>query len=183
MKGIKIDLEKFDLHGLVKYTLDFLQDYLPPGYAIPWIYNLGDKPVYYKNEADPDAIGRDYYNELVNEEKLLYFDFSESNLGMPVICADGYAYLLDDELDENEEDKLKEYNRGGGYNQEKYFSMGDSENLGYLLKYHDGELTIWSARHSGGGCLVPPPSIDVEEYCGIFDEPMYKFINKFIRNS
>ncbi|MDD4170060.1 MAG: hypothetical protein PHD36_07390 [Desulfotomaculaceae bacterium] len=164
MRGLKIDLEKFDLQGLVKHTLEFLRDYLPPSYAIPWIYNLGDKPVYYKNESDPDAIDRDYYNELVNEGRLLYFDFSESNLGMPIICADGNAYLLGEEND-----------------QEKYFCMSDSENLGYLLKYHDGKLTIWSARHSGGGCLFPPPSINIEEYCGIFDEPMNKFINKFMK--
>lgn len=173
MKKIEIFYEKLDFKSLVGATLEFAGKYFKSYFAIPWIYEVGDSPVYGKDEDDcigsyeniPEHIDRDFMDELTNEGKLLFFTFSTNNIGEPVECANGMSYEID------EDDVL---------NDDFYF--GDTECLGYLFKYNSGILTIQSAVNSSGACMCPS-SISIQENCGVFDDPMYEYIKTFIKNN
>jgi hypothetical protein len=168
---MSIPLGKFDFNGLVQKTLDFAEDCLAsPYFAIPWTVGQKSEPHYGKDEGDetyPDDIpleaDRDYYNEMVCEGKSLFFTFTASNVGEPVECADGKAYGNEGEDDGDEE-----------------LGIGEGDSFGFLLKYQNGLITVSSASSFGGDCMRGP-EIEKTEDCGIFERPMEKFINKFIK--
>lgn len=154
MKEIRLSFEKFMFNEFVEKMFEFACEIMESSYAVPWVYKVGDIPEY-----DEEKDERDYVTELKEEGKQLYFAFSNINIGDPINCADGKEYEIDEE---------------------SRFCLGDTDTVGYLLKYHDGELIINSAVNAGGACVAPPPSIDLEKDCDVFDKPMEKFIKKFI---
>jgi hypothetical protein len=97
--------------------------------------------------------------ELLNDNKLVFIFFSESNIGEPVACADGRSYEIDDELD---------------------FCMGEDECVGFLFQKDGDDLIIHSAMHTGGACVWPPPTVFIEPDCSIFDQPMEAYLQRYI---
>lgn len=134
--------------------LKFAEEIMDPAYSVAWVRNSGDIPQY-----DEDKDERDYLAELKEEGKMLYFTFSNTNVGDPINCADGKEYEIDEDSD---------------------FCLGEADTVGYLIRYDNGDLIINSAVNASGACVAPPPSIDLEADCDVFDEPMAKFIRKFI---
>ena len=155
MKELRVSFEKFDFNGFVNEMYEFACEIMDPSYAVPWVNESGDIPEY-----DEDKDDRDLLLELKAEGKQLYFTFSNVGIEESINCADGEEYEIDEDSN---------------------FGLGEADTVGYLLKLYDGELIINSARNSAGGCMFPPPSIHIEEDCDVFDEPMEKFIKKFIK--
>jgi hypothetical protein len=155
MKEIIVPFEKFNFNGFVKEMLVFASEIMNPAYSVAWVYESGDFPEY-----DEDKEDRDYITELKEEGKCLYFTFSNVNIGDPINCADGNEYEIDEDSD---------------------FCIGDVDTVGYLLQYKDGDLIINSAINAGGACTAPPPSVDIVLDCDVFNEPMERFIRKFIK--
>jgi len=153
MKELRVSFEKFDFNGFVHEMYEFACEIMEPSYAFPWVYKSGDMPEY-----DEDKDERNLFYELKDEGKQLYFAFSNVGIEESINCADGKEYEIDEDSD---------------------FGLGEAT-VGYLLKFKDGELIINSAMDCAGGCMVPPPSINIVEDCDVFDEPMERFINMFI---
>ena len=151
MKEIKVDFDKFKFDEFVDAMLNFGLEVAEFSWVVPWIKKSGDEQNY------EEEIERDYLFELKDEGKLLYFDFTTSNSGDPIECADGNKY----EIDESSR-----------------FGMDVSDTIGYLLSYKDGELSINSAMSTGPA--IVRGSIDMRSDCDVFDEPMEEFIQKFI---
>jgi hypothetical protein len=168
---ISVPLDKFDFDGMVKKTLTFAKDNLAsPYFAIPWTVGHKGAPHYGKDgeeETDfddiPEEADRDFYNELTGEGKSLFFTFTASNVGEPVECADGKAYGNDN-----------------GDNEDEELGIGEGDCYGFLLRYDNGMLTVFSASSFGGECMRGP-EIETVEDCGIFEKPMEKFIKKYIK--
>jgi hypothetical protein len=154
MNEIRLSFEKFRFNEFVEKMLEFAGEVMDPAYAVPWVHGVGDIPEY-----DEDKEERDFLTELKEEGKHLYFNFSNSNIGEPINCADGKEYEIDEDSN---------------------FCLGEADSVGYLLQYQEGEIIINSALNAAGACVAPPPSIDLEKDCDVFDKPMEKFIKKFI---
>jgi len=90
---------------------------------------------------------------------MIYFAFSNTNIGEPINCADGKEYEIDEDSD---------------------FWLGEADTVGYLLQYNNGDLIINSAVNAAGACTAPTPSLDIRLNCDVFDKPMEEFIQGFI---
>jgi hypothetical protein len=116
-------------------------------------------------------------NEMKEFGAVLFFPFSESNIGEPIKCADGNQYIVpadcEDDCD-NTELECSECSR----QHERDFCMGDTDCVGYLVSLKEGIITIDSAMYYSGSCTFPPSS-DLKEDCYIFDQPMTEFLNRF----
>jgi hypothetical protein len=164
MKEIKVTPEKFQFDKFVESLLKFQENISEPIYAVPWIFELNEAPNY--NEEGED---RDYLKELKEENKKLYFDFTNVNAGDPVDCADGS--IVGENAFEDEEDEELEA-EGEPF-------WGITETLGYLVEYRDNSVVINSALSYGGDCIFPP-SIDIKTDCKFLDSLMENFIRSFI---
>lgn len=175
MKEIKVDFKKFDYGKFEQDMLNFAEEIVDPHYAVAWIEDIGDAA----NYDSQDESERNYLDELQKDGKLLYFSFSDTNVGEPISCANGERYLLNaDEFDQNEEDDDEYKSVHISYSD---FGIGEGDTIGYLLKLNNGILTINSAYNFGGACTAPPPSITIEG-CDIFDKPMEEYIRRYINN-
>jgi hypothetical protein len=157
MKEIRISAEQFDFPGFFNSMMDFAKDVVDIGYAVAWVKESGDVPVFLS------AASREEWLSKMRDEKLiLFFMFSDAFLGGPQKCADDSVYEITDDTVTD-------------------FYLGHFDVLGYLLQIKNGELIINSGVHFPGACLVPPPSLYIETECGLFDLPMEKFIRTFIK--
>jgi len=154
METITIPFKQFRFNDFMRRMLEFSKEITDIAYAVPWVMDPGDIPEY-----DEDNIGRNYLTELKEEKKYLYLAFSSTNIGEPIHCADKKEYEIDDNFN---------------------FCLGEADTVGYLLKFENGDLIINSAINAAGACTAPPPSIDIEKKCYIFDNPIQKFISEFI---
>lgn len=103
MIDITVNFDDFDIERLIDSTLKFAEKNFPPYFAIPWVEEVGDSPTYSKTVEEEENIeyknlpvnsDRNYVSELMNEKKMVFFTFSNSNQGDPVGCADGKEYHL-----------------------------------------------------------------------------------------
>lgn len=154
MKEIIVPIEKFDFQRFEDKSIEFAKQVLDTDYAVAWVEKSGDIPEYEINYLDRSSL-----LEALNQGKALFFMFTNTNTGDSINCVDGEGYEIDEESD---------------------FCLGDADCVGYLLQIKNGVLTINSAVNSGGACTFPPPSLDIEINCDVFDKPMEKFIKRFI---
>ena len=123
--------------------------------AIASIEKIGDYPDYCF-----DNTSRDFQQEL-KDGLLVFFPFSGSNFGEPISCVDGIERDYQTMAEEEETD----------------LCLGFSDAVGYVFELKNNKFIIKSATDAG----VMSPSVDLEEDCFIFDEPMKKFIESFIK--
>lgn len=164
MKEIRVSPEKFKFNEFVESLLKFQENVADSVYAAPWILELDESPNY--NEEGKD---RDYLMELKEENKKLYFDFTNVNAGDPVDCADGSIIgdnLNEDEDGEEVEDEIEPF-------------WGITETIGLLVEFKENNFVINSALSYGGDCMFPS-SIDIKEDCKFLDDLMEKYVRNFI---
>ncbi|MGV8984381.1 hypothetical protein [Clostridium sp.] len=154
MNKISIRFDKFNFKVFVDDMVTFAAKIMDYDYLVAWVDREGGYPQY--NDENQE---RDYLTELKKEGKMLYFYFSDVNTEDPIKCADGCEYEID---------------------RHSRFGLGHSDTVGYLLNYKEGELSINSAINFGESGPGPFPSINIREDCDVFDEPMERFILKFI---
>ena len=161
MKQLTVPISEFDLSTFIKDILKFnktvVSKEVDPSYAIVVVSEIGGIPNY-----GPESGGRDIYSELVDEGKRLFLPFSSSNIGEPMPCADGNSYEIDEDSD---------------------FCMGDIDCVGYLVEKEGDNLLIQSAINAGGGCPVPPPSVELLEDCDVFEDGMREFLERYINKN
>jgi hypothetical protein len=161
MEEKSITIDNFKLPQFIGSILEFLKTQVSkdfhPSWAIVSVSGPGEVPEY-----GPEDGNRDIESELINENKILFFPFSSSNVGEPIPCADRKSYMIDEDSE---------------------FSLGYTDCAGYLFKYKGGSLIINSAVHAGGACIAPPPSVDIVEDCDVFELPMIEFLNKYIKTT
>jgi hypothetical protein len=158
MQEVRVPINKFDAKGFTNDIIRFLKvevlsDGADPISEICVVTDKGLTPDW--GEKVP---GRDIIRELVEEGKTLFFPFSNVGCSDPIVCANGKEYDLDDEE----------------------YDLGESDLVGYLLKVTNGIVSIRQAIHLGGGCPVPPPSVEVIETAGPFEQGMSIYIKKYI---
>ena len=186
MKEMKMPVQKFDVEGFVTDILKFLKSQEiggdEPDVVIAEVEEDGSTPDW--GESIPN---RNIIRELLEEEKALFFTFSNTNSGEPIPCADGKTYQIDydeedcDEVDEGneetdeaeeEEDDSAEYSLG----------LGEGEVVGYVLKVSQGELSIQTVVHGPGMMCFDAPSVEEIEDAGPFEQGMTEYLKRFIRD-
>ncbi|NLN15769.1 MAG: hypothetical protein GX182_00415 [Firmicutes bacterium] len=147
-------LEDYDLVGFVDALISFartiVSEELEPTSTIVEVFR--DKKVRW----DPEEGPRDVKTELLDQQKTLFFPFTNVGVDDLVRCADGdeywKSYLDEDQLDE-------ELSEAGLEALECH--LGETEMLGYLAKVQDGKLIIKPALFYSGMCVPPfPPSVE-----------------------
>lgn len=188
MKENKIKLENFDFHRFADSIIFFASDFTDLDYLVSWVKKPGEAPMQLENCTDHDVLLK-----ALDDGKSLFFPFSESYLQGPIRCANSKEYIFKRDLDKydaiNEEDVSENsIIEDDGYetilveeNEDSDICIGDVDCLGYLVQKKDGLFLINTAINFGGGCPVPPPSIDLLEDCCFFEQPMREFIDRFIK--
>lgn len=174
MEQLKMPVEDFNLEKFVETTLEFLKGIINPEVDPTCVIDVHDSE---KDVPEVDVTERrDVINEMKEFGAILFFPFSEPNVGDPIKCADGNEYILPtdcaDDCDNPESECSDEVDDN--------FCMGDTDNVGYLVGVRGGVLTIDSAMYYSGSCTFPSSS-DLKEDCYIFDQPMTEFVNRFIK--
>ncbi len=169
MREIRVAIDAYNLDAFIRETLNFLelifQHEVDPSFAVAWVDE-------HEPEYGPEDVRRDHVAELEDERKVLFFPFSASNEGGPILCADGEEYVPDDwYAGEYGLDELDDEAAG--------FLFGASECLGYLIMVEDGQYVFNSAVHSGGS-QFRGPHVELVPDCGVFDVPMQEFITHFM---
>jgi hypothetical protein len=175
VKPIKVNYDRFDLDRFVGEIMDWFSDgvveTVEPTAMVPWVVK---GRAHYGKEDEP----RDLIAELTVEGKTLMLPFSSSNCGDPIRCADGCAYEFEDADDEDEWDDSDEEQ---AETDESSLYFGETDSLGYLVSLEGSDIVIRSGVLSFGLMCFLAPSADEVLDCGVFDQPMYDFVNKFIK--
>lgn len=165
MNEIRVPLNQFRLPRFLDAILTFVGQY---------IVEDGDPVIALADEChclDYDGAEDSTYEALLDEGKTLFCPFSTANDGDSIPCADGQAYLLDEE--EFDEDDLEV--------EEETFWYGEESFLGLLVKKDGPDLVFQPAQFSMGMCTPPmPDSADPISDCGIFEQPITIFIKRFV---
>ena len=119
--------------------------------AVSLIDRFGDTPVPSHKECD-------WAEMLIDHGKLVFFPFHEPITDDEIKCLDGSTYQ-DDEDDAN-------------------IDIGVADNYGYLVEVRDGTITFYPALNDGSS--GPLPTVDVQHECGVFDEQMGAFLDRFV---
>lgn len=165
MDEILIPLNEFDLPGFIGRIVSFIgqlgRGNPAPITAIPVVEDNGLTPNLYEHAAD-----RTPHDELLKENKTLYFPFSSSNTGEPVLCADGRKYnVLEPEDKEKYELAL--------------LTMDTTETVGFLVRIVDNKVSIQFAKQFIGNA-DGPASVEVLKHVGQFEDGMKAFLEAFI---
>ena len=162
MEQLSIPINDFNLTGFIDEILNFnkavISDEFDASYIIAEVPKIGGVPKYRAGSKDYN-----FKSKLVDEGKRLFFPFSATNVGEEIPCADGETYEIDDE-DESD------------------LCFGEADCIGYLVEIKDGKVIINTAVNYGGACVAPPSSVELQKDCDVFEEPMRKFLGKFIKN-
>ena len=153
MKELRIPMDRFDFDRFLSEFRAHAEQVINPDYALAYIDDSGDVPEYVGFMDRVEII------ELLEDNKLVFIFFSETNLGEPVACIDGMSYEVNEELN---------------------FIMGENDCVGFLFQKEGNHLIIHSAMNTGGACVSPPPSVFIEADCSIFDPPMEQYLQRFV---
>lgn len=176
MKQITVDMGKLRLFDLLENSLanDEITSY---PYGI--FYGNADDtnwPVYLSDAEDGLVMDKDFTIQDTpkfleeSESNFVFAVFSTTNIGEPILCVDGnyYGYAADEDDEDCEE--------------EIYIDEGDC--FGFLIQINEDKYVIDSVIYSLGGSYCPDEeseeNIRIKEDCGIFEQPMQAYINKFI---
>ena len=169
MIEIKMPVQKFDVEGFVTDILKFIESQGigadGPETVIAEVEEDGSTPNWGELISD-----RNILHELLEEEKALFFTFSDTNIGEPISCADGNSYQIDNDEEYDEED-----------DEEESFCMGEAEVVGYVLKVSQGELSIQTVVHGPGLMCFDGPSVEEIEDAGPFEQGMTEYLKRFVR--
>jgi hypothetical protein len=77
------------------------------------------------------------------------------------MCRDGWVYVED-------ENAAK-------------LDIGEADAYGYLVEVREGEIRIQGALYDAGS--GPVPIVEVKDRCGLFDERMEAYVQRFIRST
>jgi hypothetical protein len=182
MQQIKITAEDFDLEKFVETSIEFLKTMVDPQFDPTVAIDIHDTE---KEVPEVDnTVRRDLIKEMKEFGAVLFFPFSENNMGEPIKCADGNEYILPKDCADDcghpdlDCSKCPEQHERDEVNED--FCMGDTDCVGYLVSLREVIITIDSAMYYSGSCTFPSSS-DLQEDCYIFDEPMYEFAKSFIK--
>ena len=124
----------------------------------------------------------------MNEHQYLYVNFSEPRLDREINCIDGGEYYLIDE-DDYEEEKEEDGYLPEDVKPVKDMFLNETNSLGYLVKYENGNLIIQSAiyylhgKHFVGPCgMGSTTEIEIKENVEIFEQPMLEYIKQYVND-
>lgn len=165
MDEIRVPLNDFDLAGFIGRIVSFIGQ-LGTGNPAP----LTSIPVVEAGVLTPNlyenAVDRVPHDEMVKENKTLYFPFSSSNNRDPVLCADGREYIVPD----SETVKNTQYTG---------FTLDTTETVGFMVRVCDNQVGIQFAKHFMGNAEVPA-LIKPLKHTGEFEDGMKAFLETFI---
>ena len=96
--------------------------------------------------------------ELIENHKLVFFPFHEPITADEIKCLDGSTYI-----DDEDDPKI---------------DIGVADNYGYLVEVREGSITFYPALYDGSS--GPLPSLTVQHECGVFDDQMESFLERFV---
>ncbi len=159
MDELRMRAVEFDLAGFIDELVGFLEMNGLSKTAIAWLSDYEDIP-----EAGPDWPDRNYWKELEREGRILYFPFSDINIGEPVCCADGHEYLLP--VLEPSESELA-------------FCAGEIESVGLLVRIAGDEIEIVPALLQSGRVIMAAAAEELAE--SRLARGITEFIESFIK--
>jgi hypothetical protein len=109
--------------------------------------------------------GWDVLAALKNDGKMVFFPFTHADEDGLLVCTDGNSYKATDDEEDSEHG----------------IRIGLEDSLGFLIKIEGGRVVVNSAIHAGGVCPGPLASVDLCGDCGALEEPMTKFVERFVR--
>ena len=161
MEQMSVPINDFNLTEFIDEILNFNKTVISRefdlSYVIAEVPKIGGVPKYITGSKDYN-----FKSKLTEEGKRLFFPFSATNVGEEIPCADGETYEIDYE--------------------ESDLCFGEVDCIGYLVEIRHEKIVIGSAISYGGSCIAPPPSVELQKECDVFEEPMRMFLWKFIRN-
>jgi hypothetical protein len=162
---IKMPLDTFDLTGFIGRDVNFVRELgagnPAPITAIPVVERNGLTPNLYENATD-----RTLHDELVKEHKAIYFPFSSSNTGKPVLCADGREYSVPKPENRKNDESVD-------------LTMDSTETVGFVVKASHDQLSVQFAKQFAGNADFPA-SVETLKHVGEFEAPMMAFLETFI---
>lgn len=159
MSEIKIQLNRYDLSGLIEKTFEFLKtNNISTSLAV--CFSEAGEMV----ELSPAELNPNLIMELLNQGMISFLPFSDINAGDPVSCADGNRYMvyLADDLDE-----------------EGVVSDEAVELVGFFLQI-EGEMLVICPAAFKGGDYDEVDSAELEKDLKEFADPMDQFIARFM---
>lgn len=106
----------------------------------------------------PSNEERDLTVELIDQGKLVFFPFHEPVTADEIKCLDGRTYLGDED--------------------DPQIDIGVADSYGYLAEVREGSITFYPALYDGSS--GPLPSLNVQHECGVFDDQMETFLDRFV---
>jgi hypothetical protein len=171
-KGVMIMKLHFDLN---QFNLrEFLEDSKTNGQELMTqnVMSL-DSPgdVVFDESKSESAV--ELYEQLINNGKYVYVNFSSNAMDEELECIDGntYLYLNEEEAEEYfEEEEMLE-----GFQPYENLQIYEDSSVGYLLKYEDQTVHIQSAI-----IHTLDSSIEVVDDVELLNKPMESYLNKYI---
>ncbi|UQD52222.1 hypothetical protein C0971_09465 [Bacillus methanolicus] len=186
MKKLTFSLEQFDLKKFLEETSKHGKNILNvPVFAVENIEEFDfDVCVEEYENSSIDV----FYQELLNG-KYLFASFCDCGVNYPdVACIDGNVYQT---IEEVEEEDYFDDGAPADFVFTNKIKLGEESNIGYLLKYENGQLTIHKAQFymdAAGGIgpcstrhLTAFSAIVIIEDVEVFEKPMQNYLHNFIK--
>ncbi len=157
MIKLTFDTYRFQLELFLQHLADFYELQQLSEAAVVRFFGY-DEPSEWISEITPQECA-----EKLRNGEMLYFPFSDFNIGVPVACADGGAY----DLPVVEEDES-----------EMAFCATELESLGYIIQMNAEQVTVHAAVLVGGelSLIEDTPVFDANPLA----EPMEQYIRQFV---
>lgn len=184
---LQLSLSQINLRSFLEESIEKGKEIMtPPVFAVEqledcWSDDLELYPYEYLSER------------LLQDGQYLYANFSESGMEREISCIDGNTYYLitqedyeyeleelatEDDADNEEIDFLKDVKPV----QDLY--LGETDAIGYVLKYDNNILTVQSGIfYLHGKHIVGPTStteIELKENVELFEEPMQAYVAQYL---
>jgi hypothetical protein len=168
MKQLIIAEDKFDFDAFLNATYEFIEQEFNEEDPSLFVLVMEEEDEYPGENAHHDV-----REELAQGMKALV-PFAMPDGEECTHCAFGPNYRLELTPEEEDADEI------WAADQPWYLDLSDL--VGFLVAKRDGEYVIDMAKYIGGACMFPPPSLEIFENAGVFEEAMVAFITSFIKD-
>lgn len=166
--NLQLNLNQIDIKAFLEVSITNGREIMTPN-----VFSLSSPNKFEIDELNEET-AEELFEQLINNGKYVYVNFSSSALDEELFCIDGNTYLYineDDVEDYFEDEEVPE-----DFQPYKNLRIYEDSSVGYLLKYNGGKLLIQSAV-----IQLTYSSIDVVDDVELLNGPMTSYMQKFIK--
>lgn len=164
---MKLDVTKMDVKTFLKESLENGHDLMENN-----VFSLNSPKKFEIDAAKKESVD-EIFQQLMENNKYVYVNFSSNAMDAKLECIDGNTYLYLDEDGAEEYFEIEEMPED--FKPYENLKIYEDNSVGYLLQTNEGEITINSAIID-----VTNSSIELIDDAEIFEIPMQNYINKYI---